>query len=199
MWGTGRARSCSGQCSVVDDDQLGDPLVPEAEVEAQNQRVGQAGFVVGPVGACVDGDVAVTIYGPQGRESDAVAEDLFRRESADRLGSGEFSLDVVDLGIRGESRHPGIDIVAVAGSEVASDGWRQIVGYIAGHGLAPSNLGKKCFALRGHPPGCRSYPALPHLGLTAIGAALRTVSPMMRSAAQRSAVAVGCIRPIHFI
>src|SRR4029077_16392563 len=59
--GNGRARSCSGQCSVVDDDQLGDPLVPEAEVEAQNQRVGQAGFVVGPVGACVDGDVAVAI------------------------------------------------------------------------------------------------------------------------------------------
>ena len=26
--------TCSGQCSVVDDDQLGDPLVPEAEVEA---------------------------------------------------------------------------------------------------------------------------------------------------------------------
>jgi len=61
-------------------------------VEAQNQRVGQAGFVVGPVGACVDGDVAVAIYGPQGREGDAVAEDLFRRESADRLGSGEFAL-----------------------------------------------------------------------------------------------------------
>jgi hypothetical protein len=56
----------------------------------------QAGFVVGPVGACVDGDVAVAIYGPQGRESDAVAEDLFRRESADRLGSGEFSLDIID-------------------------------------------------------------------------------------------------------
>src|ERR1700747_827367 len=32
-------RSRSGQYSVVDDDQLGDPLVPEAEVEAQNQRV----------------------------------------------------------------------------------------------------------------------------------------------------------------
>jgi hypothetical protein len=108
----------------VDDDQLGDPLVPEAEVEAQNQRVGQAGFVVGPVGACVDGDVAVAIYGPQGREGDAVAEDLFRRESADRLGSGEFSLDIIDQSIRVESRHPGIDIVAVAGSEVASDGWR---------------------------------------------------------------------------
>ena len=106
---------------------------------------------------------------------------------------------IVDQGIRGESRHPGIDIVAVAGSEVASDGWRQIVGYVAGHGLAPSNWGKKCLALRGHPAGRRSYPALPHLGLTAIGAALRTVSPMMRSAAQRSAVAVGCIRPIHFI
>src|SRR4029077_13289717 len=31
--------------------QLGDPLVPEVEVEGQNQRVRQAGFVVGPVGA----------------------------------------------------------------------------------------------------------------------------------------------------
>src|SRR5689334_22197276 len=170
MWGTGRTRSCSGQCSVVDDDQLGDPLVPEAEVEAQNQRVGQAGFIVGPIGACVDGDVAVAIYGPQGRESDAVAKDLFRRESADRLGSGEFSLDVVDQGIRGESRHPGINIVAVAGSEVASDGWRQNVGYIAGHGLAPSNWGKKGLLSVVTPAGCRSYPALPHLGLTAIGA-----------------------------
>src|SRR3984893_11675460 len=128
MWGMGRARSYSGQGSVVEDDQLGDPLVPEAEVEAQNQRVGQAGLVVGPVGACVDGDVAVAIYGPQRRERDAVAEDLFRGESADRLGSGEFSLDIIDQSIRVESRHPGIDIVAVAGSEVASDGWRQIVG-----------------------------------------------------------------------
>src|ERR1700746_2320051 len=199
MWGTGRARSCSGQCSVVDDDQLGDPLLPEAEVEAQNQRVGQSAFIVGTVGARVDGDVAVAIYGPQGRECDAVAEDFFRRESADRLGPGEFSLDVVDQGIRGESRHPGIDIVAVAGSEVASDGWRQIVGYIAGHGLAPSHWGKKWLAPPGHPAGWRAQTALPHLGLTAIGAALRTVSPMMRSAAQRSAVAVGCIRPIHFI
>src|SRR6476660_301241 len=124
MWGTGRAWSYSGQCSVVDDDQLSDPLVPEAEVEAQNQRVGQAGFVVGPVDACVDGDVAVAIHGPQGREGDAVAEDLLRRESADRLGSGEFSLDIIDQSIRVESRHPSIDIVAVAGSEVASDGWR---------------------------------------------------------------------------
>src|SRR6202030_1360285 len=134
MWGTGRARSCSGQCSVVDDYQLGDPLVPEAEVEAQNQRVGQAGFVIGPVGAGVDGDVAVAIYGPQGREGDAVAEDLLRRESADRFGSGEFSLDIIDQSIRGEGRHPGIDIVAVAGGEVASDHGRQIVGYVLGHG-----------------------------------------------------------------
>src|SRR6201986_5133682 len=126
-----------GQCSVMDDDQLGDPLVPEAEVEAQNQRVGQAGFVVGPVGASVDGDVAVAIYGPQGREGDAVAEDLLRRESADRLGSGEFSLDIIDQSIRVESRPPGIDIVAVAGSEVASDGWRQIVGYFRGHRWLP--------------------------------------------------------------
>src|ERR1700736_3542223 len=124
MWGTGRARSYSGQCSIVDDDQLGDPLVLQAEVKAQDQRVGQAGFVVGPVGACVDGDVAVAIYGLQRREGDAVAEDLLRRESADSLGSGEFSLDIIDQSIRGESRHPGIDIVAVAGSEVASDGWR---------------------------------------------------------------------------
>jgi hypothetical protein len=79
----------------------------------------------------------VAIYGPQGREGDAVAEDLLRRESADRLGSGEFSLDVVDQGIRVESRHPGIDIVAVAGSEVANDGWRQIVGYFRGHRWLP--------------------------------------------------------------
>src|ERR1700730_10112373 len=143
MWGTGRARSCSGQCSVVDDDQLGDPLVPEAEVEAQNQWVGQAGFVVGPVDACVDGDVAVAIYGPQGREGDAVAEDLFRRESADRLGSGEFSLDIIDQSIRVKSRHPGVNIVAVAGSEVASDGWRQFVSDIPGHGWAPD----VCFLL----------------------------------------------------
>ena len=85
----------------------------------------------------MDGDVAVAIYGPQGREGDAVAEDLFRRESADRLGSGEFSLDVVDHGVGGESCHPGIDIVVVAGGEVAGDGGRQIVGYILGHGWLP--------------------------------------------------------------
>jgi hypothetical protein len=85
----------------------------------------------------VDGDVAVAIYGPQGREGDAVAEDLLRRESADRLGSGEFSLDIIDQSIRVESRHPGIDIVAVAGSEVANDGWRQIVGYFRGHRWLP--------------------------------------------------------------
>ena len=91
-----RRLGCSGPRLVVDDDQLGDPLLPEAEVEAQDQWVGQAGFVVGPVGTCVDGDVAVAIYGPHGREGDAVAEDLFRRESADRLGSGEFSLDIID-------------------------------------------------------------------------------------------------------
>src|SRR5580704_4680907 len=144
MWRMGRAWSCSGQCSVVDDDQLGDPLVPEAEVEAQNQRVGQAGFVVGPVDSCVDGDVTVAIHGPQGREGDAVAEDLLRRESADRLGSGEFPLDVVDQGIRGESRHPGIDIVAVAGGEVPSDRWWQIVGYISGHGWLHRIWKKRC-------------------------------------------------------
>src|SRR6202051_3123115 len=134
MWGTSRARSCSGQCSVVDDDQLGDPLVPEAEVEAQNQRVGQAGFVVVPIGACVDGDVAVAIYGAEGREGDPVAEDLLRRESADRLGSGEFSLNLIAQSMRVERRHPGIAIVAVAGSEVASDGRGQIVSYVAGDG-----------------------------------------------------------------
>jgi hypothetical protein len=66
----------------------------------------------------------VAIYGPQGREGDAVSEDLFRRESTDRLGSGEFALDIIDQSVRVESRHPGIDIVAVAGSEVTSDGWR---------------------------------------------------------------------------
>src|SRR5580700_6888950 len=60
-WGRGRARPCSGPCLVVDDDQLGDPIVPEAEVEAQDQRVGQAGLVVGPLGSRVDGDVAVAI------------------------------------------------------------------------------------------------------------------------------------------
>jgi hypothetical protein len=32
-------RTCSCHCSVVDDDQVGNPLAPEAEVEAQNQRV----------------------------------------------------------------------------------------------------------------------------------------------------------------
>jgi hypothetical protein len=45
----------------VDDDQLGDPIVPEAEVEAQDQRVGQAGLVVGSLGSRVNGDVAVAI------------------------------------------------------------------------------------------------------------------------------------------
>ena len=125
----------------------------------KNQRVGQAGSVVGPVGASVDGDVAVAIYGPQGRESDAVAEDLFRRESADRLGSGEFSLDIIDQSIRASSRHPGIDIVAVAGSEVASDGWRQIVGYFRGHGWLHRIWGKRC----GREPDLKGLSSGPHV------------------------------------
>src|SRR5579859_47284 len=108
----------------MDDDQLSDPFFPEAEVEAQNKRVGQAGFVVGPVDACMDGDVAIAIYGLQGREGDAVAEDFLGGESADRLGSDEFSLDVIDQSARGEGRHPGIDVVTIAGGDMASDGRR---------------------------------------------------------------------------
>src|SRR4029077_8868544 len=127
--------------------------------------VGQAGFVVGPVGACVDGNVAVAIYGPQGREGDAVAEDLFRRESADRLGSGEFALDIIDQSIRVESRHPGIDIVAVAGSEGATHGWMEIVGYIAGHDLIHLLWGETV-RLRGHPgpePDLKGLASGPHV------------------------------------
>jgi CHASE1-domain containing sensor protein len=47
----------------------------------------------------VDGDVAVAIYSLQGREGDTFAEDLFRREGADRLRSGEFSVAENQSGI----------------------------------------------------------------------------------------------------
>jgi hypothetical protein len=42
--------------------------------------------------------------------------------------------------------------VAVAGSEVASDGWRQIVGYFRGHGWLHRIWGKTVW-LHGHPAG----------------------------------------------
>jgi hypothetical protein len=112
----------------------------------------------------VDGDVAVAIHGPQGREGDAVAEDLFRRESADRLGSSEFSLDIIYQSVRVESRHPGIDIVVVAGGKVPSDRWRQVVGYIAGHGWLHRIWGETG-RLRGHPgrePDLKGLSSGPH-------------------------------------
>jgi hypothetical protein len=67
----------------VDNDQLGDQPVPQAEVVGQDQRLRQVGLVVVAVHADVEDDVAVLIQGAFDRQGDVVAEDLLVGPGAD--------------------------------------------------------------------------------------------------------------------
>jgi hypothetical protein len=115
------------------NDELRDLIVAQGEVETQDQRIGQVGFVVCAVKPGMDGDVAVAVPCPDDRHRYLVSKNFLLGETADRIGPDEFTLDVVKQRVWGESRHPGIGIVGVAGGDMAGDYSRQVTGDFGGH------------------------------------------------------------------
>ena len=57
-----------------------------------------------------------------------VPEDFFGAERADRLSANELARDIIEQGVRGERRHPGLDIVGVAGGDMVGNRLGQAVG-----------------------------------------------------------------------
>jgi hypothetical protein len=63
-----------------------------------------------------------------------VPEDFFGAERADRLSANELARDIIEQGVRGERRHPGLDIVGVAGGDMVGNRLGQAVGDVGRHG-----------------------------------------------------------------
>src|SRR5208282_348391 len=82
----------------------------------------------------MDGDVAVAIPGALDFHCHFNPKNLLLTETADRGGPDELTLDIIEHGIWGECRHPGLSIMGVAGGDMVGDDLRQIVGDIGCHG-----------------------------------------------------------------
>ena len=69
----------------------------------------------------MDGHVAMAIPGALDGHRHIVPENLLVAETADRVGSDELALDIIEHRVWGERRYPCLDIMGGTGGDMVSD------------------------------------------------------------------------------
>jgi hypothetical protein len=115
---------------VVDDDELGDAVAVDREVEGQHERRRQAGLGERAIDRGIDHDRTPVVRDCRDRHRHEVAHDLRGGPRADGVAA-ELAAVIVHHHIGGERREHGLDVMLVQGVDEAGDrGWERRVGHV---------------------------------------------------------------------